>query len=137
MIKNLFKLIKFLCLSFILSILLLGSVERKFEGMIYVSKDTLTMSWDSVEKADRYEIRAVDVLHDPQTIKDLGQTIETHITLNRLTSSLWEYQVRACNDAGCSDWAKSGDKTYATVNGYAEAWRVYWKTPKPTGGGVY
>ena len=117
-------------------LVLTGAIERSFVGMVYVSEDTLTLAWDAIDSATRYEIQAVDVLHEPQTIKDLGQSTGTQLVLNRLGASLWAYQVRACNAAGCSPWAKSDDPAYATVDGQPGAWRVYWKTPKPTGGGV-
>lgn len=120
-----------------MSFTLLGAVEQDFQGMIYVSKNTLTLKWDvPTGVVTKYKIQAVDVLHDPQTRKDIGETTESQVVLYRLTSSLWEYQVCACNDAGCSDWAKSSDETYATVNGQPESWWVYWKLPTPTGGGV-
>ena len=113
-----------------------ATVERQWDGRIYVSTDTLTMAWNASDGATLYHVQAVDELHTLATVYDLGTTTETSMTLTPPAITVLKYRVQACNEAGCSGWAESTDPTYAKVDGNPGAWRVLWKLGTPSGGGV-
>jgi len=113
-----------------------SSVEKTWDGMMYVASTSLTMAWNASERATWYEVQAVDIDHVLAPVYDLGTTDQLSMAISQQRTGHYMYRVRACNDAGCSDWAESTDPTYATVYGQSKAWRVYWKVPAPSGGGV-
>ena len=125
-----------IAIAFIIAFVALGAVEKTWDGRMYVASESLTMAWDTSDGATRYEVQAVDIDHALAPVYDLGSTTELSMVLTQERTGHYMYRVRACNDAGCSDWAESTNTQYATINGQPGQWRVYWKVPTPSGGGV-
>lgn len=104
---------------------------------LYVSTESVTVGWDHSENATVYEARVIwqGASGDKQVFL-IGQTSDNKIVVSRPRSGAFEFQVRAGNEYGWSDWAKSTDPAVGVVDGVAKGWRVMFELPAPSGGGV-
>jgi hypothetical protein len=130
MLKRLFS-----CKVLFLTLLLLVSIS--FAQAIYVYRleynETVTVGWDAVSDAIHYEIRLVGIKpKNNYVIYPSEQTINIEKVINRPHTGTIKVQVRACNNSNCSEWADSTDPQYATVNGQAMGWNLFWKIRNPT-----
>ena len=116
-----------LVIVFLLSI----ASMRIWDGVVYVTDDSVMFAWDLSEGATHYEVRAEWI--DPATPfgYDIGTITDTSMQVPRPRTGHFVLMVRACNGDECSDWARSSDPDVATVDGLPKAWRVFWKVPLP------
>lgn len=70
-------------------------------------------------------------------------TVEMEVTLTEQTVEFvpprvghFIASVRACNDAGCSEWAESINPEFTQWQGERQSWWIYSYLPAPTGGGL-
>ena len=98
----------------------------------YVKYDNVTIAWDAVQNATRYEMKVIR-RETGQVFAIASNITDTQVTVERPKSGHFEFQVRACNDLGCSRWSIStSDEDSATEN-CKEGWEIYWKPSGPTG----
>lgn len=96
---------------------------------------TITLEWDAVDTADRYELLPIWVDPKPTAVEyPIVTTTELSVTLEKPRSSgHFVFKVRACNDSGCSEWASSLDETHSVITDPETGetvpgkWRVYFK----------
>lgn len=93
--------------------------------------EQVTAAWDACEGATRYECHIYLILQS--LAYPLPSTTATQITFVLPRTGPYIVKVRACNDAGCSAWAESNKKEFATVNGEPRGWILY-GSPAPAGG---
>ncbi|MBW2024361.1 MAG: fibronectin type III domain-containing protein [Deltaproteobacteria bacterium] len=109
-----------------------AGVIAQWDGLMYVAQDKITFAWDPSQGADYYEVQALWI--DPTSgpvIYDLGQTSDTQMEIMKPRTGHFYFRVRACNEAGCSDWSESIDPEKTQIG---KPFRVYFKTAPPQGG---
>lgn len=74
-------------------------------------KGRYTVSWNGVDGATRYEVQYQSP-DDAETPYSGAETTFTGILIN--TSGTVNFQVRACNDTGCSDWSPPASAQFAS-----------------------
>jgi predicted secreted Zn-dependent protease len=70
---------------------------------------SLVVSWSSVSASTRYELRRALNSTGPWTL--LGGATSPVTQLGLSSSTTYWYQVRACNESGCSGWSLEGGGT--------------------------
>lgn len=93
--------------------------------------EQVTAAWDAIETATRYECQIYFILQS--LAYPLPSTQATKITFVLPRTGPYILKVRACNNAGCSLWAESNKKEFATINGEPRGWILY-GSPAPAGG---
>lgn len=105
-------------------LLLMGA--KTWDFLVYVlDTPTVKVAWDPSEGATRYDWRLIWIDPSLEFEQLSGSVSGSPVEIPRPRSGHFRVEVRACNDAGCSDWAVS------TVSGYPKPWIVYWKLPPP------
>ena len=110
----------------------LGGIIATWDGTMYVAQDKITFAWDPSQGADYYEVQALWI--DPSTgplVYKLGQTSDTQMEIMKPRTGHFVFQVRSCNEAGCSEWSRTDDTTKTQIG---KPFRVYFKTAPPQGG---
>ena len=76
--------------------------------------DDITINWADVPSATYYE-REVSLLGAAYQNRKTYQAPQTQVTFFDQQARTYRYRVRACNDAGCSDWQYSNQITISLV----------------------
>jgi len=125
-----FSFLKHLAITLLLVVVL-------WNEALYMSSQSVTVAWDPVAEATSYEVRVVwQGSSGNKLVYDKGSTTATQLIVERPRTGHFMFEVRACNDVGCSEWSQSINPECATVDGVARGWRVYFEMPAPSGGGV-
>ena len=93
--------------------------------------EALTMAWDVVENAETYEVQLLRFEWDNEVVQEWVGITTTTQEISPPKAGMYIIQVRACNEAGCSDWAISTSVEFASVDGEPRSWWVYGYTAPP------
>lgn len=104
-----------------------------WDGIMYVTQNQIILAWDPCPGATRYEVRGLWIDQDPPLILELGQTSDTQMVIQKPRVGHWVFEVRACNEGGCSEWSRTDDPT-KTLEG--KALRVYFRLEPASGLGI-
>lgn len=116
-----------------LALILLLAGFSYWNGTEYtISDDQITFAWDASSGATYYKVRLVWIDPTKEFIYDIGTTEQTELSINRPRAGHFRFEVCACDDQTCSEWANSASETYGQVDGEARGWRVYWRIPPPS-----
>lgn len=110
-----------------------------WHGYLYERDNNITFAWnhDFDNDTTHFEIHSILRGKNPTTyIKTImGQVTET-ILSRPGPPGIYRFQVRACNQELCSDWASSDNAEFADVTIQGEvlsgAWRVFWNLYSPS-----
>lgn len=107
-----------------------------WQAWIYeTDNQTITVAWDSVEGAERYEVKLVSKYPTQEWVQNV---VGTTATFARPRSGLFRFSVRACSPAAdptCSDWTDSdGPNARLTqLDGQMvnKPWGIFWRLASP------
>lgn len=94
----------------------------------------LTIRWAPSDGATSYEWETQSLERSAERYS--GNTPQESVIWTLPKVGHYSIRVRACNSAGCSDWADSTNETYARVMDAPRAFVVYAYLAAPTGGGI-
>jgi len=107
-----------------------------WQAWIYeTDNQTITVAWDSVEGAERYEVKLVSKYPTQEWVQTV---VGTTATFTRPRSGLFRFAVRACRvttNPACSDWADSDGPTaqLTQLDGQMvnKPWGIFWRLASP------
>ena len=129
------KLILIFCAIFFVCLGNSEAIELISGRDIYVvySGETVKMGWDTSQGANYYDLKAWHYEQEMPVQSNQWVNIQaTQISIPVPRSGHFIWQVRACNNEGCSDWSESINSS-VTNN---KPWWVYAHVAPPSGGGV-
>jgi hypothetical protein len=118
-------------LGAILIVLALGFAQ--WDGTEYtIDTPTITIAWDPSEGATSYKVRAVWIDPTQEFVYGLETVTTSEAVISKPRTGHFRFEVAACNEVGCSEWAVSSDPAYGSVDGQPNGWRVFWKVAPPS-----
>lgn len=120
-------------LAFLLFISTLGfsaDWTRFFGAFIVVDTQSITVDWDDMAGATKYEVRVRYL--DQNEIYSTKTVTTSQTTIDRPRAGHFALEVRAGNNNNqWSEWSSSIDG--GKINNQNTPWMLYWKLPSPGG----
>jgi hypothetical protein len=110
-----------------------AEIVSRFDGSEYMIRGDVTLMWDVVPNATRYEVEC-NFKHPVNPSLDMiiscGTVTTNRIVIHQPRAGFFIFKVRACDAVECSTWADTIN--YLEANGVpGNSFRIYWTLPEP------